>query len=341
MTKKWGILVFILLLIFATPTFGAVKVNWTTNVSGSNSPANTGIYGNSGFETVGDWALSQELTFFLRNQLTINTLTKDWNGSLDRCYLRYESGAFRLNLGRQTMGWGIGWFFRPTDLITPISPLAKEDSRPGKDLAVLRWSTSPVTAIDIIVGDRLAAARGEWRYGKTNIRLSGVTQSQTETVNNLGWDAQGGLAGLYTEGKYAWTDQMENGKLTALLGWRKTVWSNRQLFVEYLRDNSGEVDPKHYNYELITTGKRTFLGQSYLATGLQIPWDELTTFSLTGVSNLNDGSIMLTGITDWQLSDNLDLRGMVATLIGDDGKEFITIAGGARWNVMVQLKYYF
>jgi hypothetical protein len=326
MQCKWIFLIvaFGLIMIFTVPVLGSVKVDWTATVSGNNAPSNSDLAWETGFQTTGDWSLSRDFIFFLRDRLTVNYQTKEWSGSLDRCYLRYESGSLRVNLGRQAVSWGIGWFFRPTDLVTPLTPLQKDETRPGKDLMVVRWSTSPVTAMDLIAGEQLYAARGEWRWGETNLRIIGVSQSQTETHHTLGWDARGGLAGFYTEGKFAWSADFESGKTTALLGWGKTVRTDRQLFVEYLLNNE-------YMYS----------GQNYLAVGLQIPWDELTSYSITGVANLDDGGIILDGIGEVQLTDNIDIRGMIGVLMGRNESEFVRMANGARWNVMAQLKYYF
>ena len=328
MFRRWGFVIVILLLLCSNPVFGAVKVDWEATASGSNLTHEQGPAWDTGFRLSGDWAFGEKVTFFLRDTVGINYQMAEWGGVLERCYLRYESGPFRANLGRQAVGWGIGWFFRPTDLITPIIPLAQEDTRPGRDMAVLRWSTSPLTAVDVIAGDRLYAARGELRMGDTNIRLMGVSGYQpllSQTVNHLGWDIQGGLAGLYSEGKFTWNESgFADGKTTALLGWRKMVWSDRQLFVEYLR-----------NSDLM------YSGQNYFAAGLQIPFDELTAFSITGVANLDDGGCVLNGIADLQLTDSLDLRGMIVILAGREDSEFVTLAGGARWNLVVQAKYYF
>jgi hypothetical protein len=332
MVKKYGFLTIILLLLFPTPACGEVKVDWESTASGSNLIEEQGLSWDTGFRLSGDWAFGEKVAFFLRDKVAVNSLTKEWTGALERCYIRYESGSFRANLGRQAVNWGIGWFFRPTDLITPITPLAQEETRPGKDLAVLRWSTSALTAMDLIAGERLYGARGELRWGDTNLRIMGVSQYQAQglplpkTVNNLGWDVQGGLAGFYTEGKYAWDEASPfmNGNTTALVGWRKMVGSDRQLFVEYLLNN-----------DLL------YSGRNYLAAGLQIPWDELTSFSITGIANLDDGGIVLDGIADVQLTDSLDLRGMIAVFAGEDTSEFVLKTGGARWNVLLQVKYYF
>lgn len=328
MIRKWGFVIVLLILLCSTPAFGTVKVEWEGMVSGSNFIHEQGLAWDTGFRLSGDWAFGEKVAFFLRDKVGINYNMTEWGGVLERCYIRYESGSFRANLGRQAVGWGIGWFFRPTDLITPITPLAQEDTRPGKDMVVLRWSTSPLTAIDVIAGDRLHAARGELRWGDTNIRVMGVSEYQTlisQTVNTIGWDLQGGLAGLYTEGKFTWNESsFADGKTTALVGWRKSLWDDRQLFLEYLRN-----------------GDPVYSGFNYFAAGLQIPLDELTSFSITGVANLDDGGCILNGIADVQLSDSLDLRGLIVVFAGQDGSEFVTMAGGARWNVVVQAKYYF
>lgn len=328
MIQKSGFLIFMMLLLFSCPALGAVKVNWEGTVSGNNQTSTDELAWDTGFQASGDWALNEELSFFLRDILAINSMTGELVNTLERCYLRFESDSFRVNLGRQAVIWGIGWFFRPVDMITPVTPLAQEETRLGKDLAVLRWSTSPLTAMDLIAGDHLYGAREEWRFGDTNLRVMGVSQYQLlplpETVNSLGWDVQGGLAGFYTEGKFSWTDTLESGKATALFGWRKMVLSDRQLFLEYLRNNDS-----------------FYSGQNYFAAGLQIPWDELTSFGITGVANLDDGGMVFYGIADLQMTDSLDLRGMIGVLSGKDGSEFVTAAAGARLNVMVQVKYYF
>lgn len=328
MMWRYGFLVAILLLIFSIPAFGAVKVDWEATVSGSNFIQQQGPSWDTGFRLSGDWAFGEKVTFFLRDKVGINSTMTEWGGVLERCYIRYESGTFRADLGRQAVGWGIGWFFRPTDLITPITPLAQEDTRPGRDMLVLRWSTSPLTAVDFIAGDRLYAARGELRFGETNIRVMGVSEYQPllyRNVSTIGWDVQGGLAGLYTEGKFAWNESASaDGKTTALVGWRKYIWDDRQLFVEYLQN-----------------GDLVYSGSNYFAAGLQIPLDELTSFSITGVANLDDGGCILNGIADLQLTDSLDLRGSIVVFAGGETSEFVTMAGGARWNVVVQAKYYF
>jgi hypothetical protein len=336
--KVFG-LMFFLLFIIAIPVFADLKVESDTIV-GWNDTSNSSW--ETGFITNGDWSLGSKWAFFLKDQIFITQTEPQWQGTLDRCYIQYEQDAIRLNLGRQGVSWGIGWFFRPTDLITPLNPLAEEETRPGKDLAVLRWSTSPLTATDFIAGNQLYAARSEWRIGETNLRVLGVYQP--DYINAVGYDIQGGLAGIYGEGAYRWaaTDTVDQGKFTGLIGWRKIVGSGGQLSVEYYHNDLSKAGSLLAN--LLAQNKNqefVYANQNYLAVGLEIPWDQLTTFSITDTSNLDDRGMILTGIASWQLTDSLDIRATLMGVTGPEGTEFLGMSQGSRVSAGVEVKYFF
>jgi hypothetical protein len=180
-------LTFCLLFIVAVPALADVKVEWDTNTQWNDwHDATADFSWDSAFIASGKWSLGSNGAFFLKDQVTNDQADQQWQGTLDRAYFQYEQDTLRLNIGRQGVSWGIGWFFRPTDLITPLTPLAEEDTRPGKDLAVLRWSTSPLTATEFIGGDQVFAVRSEWRMGPTNLRFLGV--SQPGYIDAVGYD---------------------------------------------------------------------------------------------------------------------------------------------------------
>jgi hypothetical protein len=339
MLRKICVCAVFLLLVYAMPAGAAVKVEWDATAGGDD--ANSELAWRTGFTASGDWSLGPRSVFFLKNQIAIDQADEEWQGKLERCYIRYEQGPVRLNLGRQGVSWGIGWFFRPTDLVTPLTPLAREETRPGKDLAVLRWSTSALTAVDFIAGAEMIGARSEWRIGPTNLRLLGVYQPGY--IRSLGFDFQGGLAGFYGEGAYHWAGaSFDQGELAGLVGWRKVLRSGNQLYLEYYRNDLSKAGPElaalwseNKNREL------RYSNQNYLAVGLQIPWDQLTTCSITAIANLDDGGVILQGIADVQLSDNLTVRGALMTVAGAGGAEFRTRVQGAKVGATVEMKYFF
>jgi hypothetical protein len=341
MVRKILGLTFCLLIGFVVPAWGAVKVEWDTN--GGWSDAGNDWAWNTGLITSGDWSLGSKYAFFLKGNISTNQDDeKRWRGELNRCYLQYEQESLRLNIGKQGVSWGIGWFFRPTDLITPLTPLAQEETRPGKNLAVIRWSTSPLTATDFIAGDQLLAARSEWRMGPTNFRLLGIYQP--EYINALGFDFQGGLGGLYGEGTSRWAaDQgIGQGKFAGILGWRKVIGQGNQLYVEYFYNGLSQAGGRLTTFlGQNMNNERLYRDQNYLAIGLKIPWDQLTTYSVTGITNLDDGSTIYIGNADAELTDNVELIGTITIIGGSDTSEFIDDGNGSRAGVSIQLKYVF
>ena len=96
--------------------------------------------------------------------------------SLDRLFLQYESGRARAIIGKQAVNWGLATVFRPTDLITPRDPGASGEGRPGKVLATLFWRTSPLTGVEVVLGEKLYGGRAEFRVGQTNLGILGLTR---------------------------------------------------------------------------------------------------------------------------------------------------------------------
>lgn len=97
--------------------------------------------------------------------------------SLDRLFLQYESGRARAIVGKQAVNWGLATLFRPTDLITPRDPGGSGEGRPGKVLATLFWRTSPLTGVEVVLGEDLYAGRVEFRVGQANLGILGLTKS--------------------------------------------------------------------------------------------------------------------------------------------------------------------
>ena len=274
----------------------------------------------AGFELNGLWSAGEAWSLSLRGHLGV--VDGEFEAEAERLYLEYARGPFRLRLGRQAVAWGAGWFFRPTDLITPRLFLGEEEGRPGRDLVSLSFATSALTAVEFAAGEDLLAARAGWEIGRTGLRLLGLKKGGVKT---LGCDLQGGLAGFYLEAAYEWTEDPAAGRPAALLGWNRTIGGDRLLYLEYLHDERG----------------RFFFGRNYLAAGLEIPRDELTTYTLAALANLDDGGVMASGLVNLVLSDRADLRAGAGLILGPKNSEFALAASGARLSLSAGYRYYF
>ena len=313
----------VLILAFSSPAYGTVQGEWEGSFALSDPVAGDGWYWSTGLRLTGDWALGGGFNLTLRGSAGINSLTDEFDAILERGYIQYENGPCRIKLGRLAVGWGTGWFFRPTDLITPLSPLSPEEGRPGRDLLTFTWATSDLTDVELIAGEDLYAARAGWQLDRTSLRVLGLCEPDGRKT--LGFDIQGGLGGFYSEACCEWTDDLAGGKLAALVGWKRVLGDGLFLYLEYLRD-------ERYRFHF---------GQDYLAAGLEYSRDELTTYTVAAVGNLGDGGTMLMGMARYLLSDNFDLQGAVGLILGPEGTEFLTLAGGSRVSLSLGAKYYF
>lgn len=323
MGGKVSMLLILLVFAFSTPAYGSFQAEWEATAALSDPAAGDGFFWSTGLHLRGAWPLGEKWVFSWRGGLSLNSLAGELDATLARGYLQYESGPLRLALGRQAVSWGVGWFFRPTDLITPRSPLSAEEGRPGKDLLTVTCATSPVTNVELTVGDALYGARAGWQIGRASLRTLGLVAPDGRKM--VGLDLQGGLHGFYGEACYEWQTDPRDGAPAVMLGWRKLFGEGRLLYLEYLRDERGRFLP----------------GRDYLAAGLEIPLDELTTYAVALEGSLGDGGYLLAGTASLVLSDHLDLNGGVGLILGPEGTEFLTLARGSRVSLTVGTKYYF
>ena len=249
--------------------------------------------------------------------------------SLDRLFLQYEAGRARATIGKQAVNWGLATIFRPTDLITPRAPGGFGEGRPGKTLVTLFWRTSPLTGVELILGENLYAGRGEFRIGQTNFGILGLTNhvnpagsknpatignepnimtpTNAGVVNAVGLDFQGGLRGFYGEVCHNWTDTGQHSSDTAYsgapaapaitsatIGWKTMLRGGNLIFAEYYRN--------HVRLDNINAVTRL------AALGLTYQYDEFTTFGLVGIADLTDSSWTATGTLTSLLTENLDLN---------------------------------
>ena len=332
------IVITVMLLLFTAKSDGSTKVEWIAASNFINPNSTLQETWDTGFQFSGDWSLNPHWFFVLQDKVSINNAVNDWTGSLNRCFLRYENNTIRLDIGRQAIGWGIGWFFRPMDVITPLTVQNSEESRVGRDLAALRWSTSALTNTELIAGKDIMAGYAELQIDKTNLRFFGVTNQNGRKL--IGADFRGGLNGFYGEMRFDWQNAMNEGKLACMLGKQYNFGNNRLLNLEYFHNNGGEKDPSLYNFSLISIDN-PYLAQNYFGAGYQIPVDELTVVFLTAIINLDDKSAMLGATVIACITDNIDLQGGATVFIGDPLTEFRMLVYQSSIGLNVKLKYYF
>ena len=289
--------------------------------------------GNWHFSLSGDcvWKVNPAVTIAGRGYVVgslplLNSDTGHIRLSLDRLFLQHELGRVRAIIGKQAINWGVASVFRPTDLITPRGSDMSGKGRPGKVLGSLFFRTSPLTGVEVVLGENLYAGRAEFRIGQTNLGIIGLIErrnlsgnsdvsgsmngnvsGRADSANTVGVDFQGGLKGLYGEICHTWQDTAAQSSSTTYpgmpsatsatsgtIGWKTVLPGGNLVFAEYCRN--------HVN--LGHTGIVTQLA----AAGITHQYDEFTTFNLVGLADLTDGNWTATGTLTSVLADNLDLN---------------------------------
>ena len=255
--------------------------------------------------------------------------------SMDRLFLQYESGRARAIIGKQAVNWGLATVFRPTDLITPRDPGGSQEGRSGKVLASLFWRTSPLTGVELVLGEDLYAGRAEFRVGQTNLGLLGLTRSSnlarsgnpvadgtsatignetsitnltTSRVENaVGLDFQGGLKGLYGEICHRWTDMGAQSSDIAHSGAPAEMPTTSGTIGWKTMLPGGNLVFAEYCRNHVYSGNISAVTQ-LAAAGVTYQYDEFTTLGLVGATDLTDGTWTATGTLTSLLTENLDLN---------------------------------
>ena len=263
--------------------------------------------------------------------------------SLDRLFLQYESGRARAIIGKQAVNWGLAAVFRPTDLITPRDPGASGEGRPGKVLASLFWRTSPLTGVEVVLGEDLYAGRAEFRIGRTNLGILGLTQRggpadnrnpagsrsggaadsdnstrlgngtsitnlTTSSVENaLGLDFQGGLKGFYGEICHRWQDTGAQGSDMAHSDTSRGMSTTSGAIGWKTMLRGGNFVFAEYCRNHVHLGNISAVTQ-LAAAGITYQYDEFTTLGLVGATDPTDGNWIATGTLTSLLTENLDLN---------------------------------
>jgi hypothetical protein len=254
---------------------------------------------------------------------------------MDRLFLQYESGRARAIIGKQAVNWGLATVFRPTDLITPRDPGGSQEGRSGKVLASLFWRTSPLTGVELVLGEDLYAGRAEFRVGQTNLGLLGLTRSSnlarsgnpvadgtsatignetsitnltTSRVENaVGLDFQGGLKGLYGEICHRWqnTGSQSSDMVHSDTSRGMSITSGTIGWKTMLP--GGNLVFAEYCRNHVYSGNISAVTQ-LAAAGVTYQYDEFTTLGLVGATDLTDGTWTATGTLTSLLTENLDLN---------------------------------
>ena len=91
---------------------------------------------------------------------------------VDRLYLRLYLAAVDLTFGRQTVNWGVGYAWSPTDVFNPPDPTDPQGLRRSIDAAVAQVPVGPLDYWTVAVADQRFGVRRRGNMSGTDWSLA-------------------------------------------------------------------------------------------------------------------------------------------------------------------------
>jgi hypothetical protein len=269
---------------------------------------------------------------------------------LQEAYGEWVSERVSLRFGRHKFYSGTGYAYNPIDLFNRKNPVDPTYETNGQDAVLLTLKLDSGTEIEAVVRSeddyknldaqaRVKGFIGDWdvaagltRCGKKRIDwiMGGMERKFVWNMVSAEFSGEVMGVGLYGEGGWVMVDKPDDpGSLSRagrdharlLIGMDYTFESQLYVMAEYLRLGQGregadELDLNdrfaYLTGEILSTNKDTlFLGASY-------PLTDLIDFSLYGIVNCNESSLILNPWIIWDLHEGLKLSASMSIPAGDD-----------------------
>ncbi len=258
---------------------------------------------------------------------------------LDRLYVEYRHGDWRVILGRQAISWGYGLAFQVADLFNPFAPTETDrDYKAGDDMLLVQHLLPNGWDLQLLAK---GSDGGNFQVATASLasRLSGLTGAlewslyaalhKEDPVVNFG--ITGPLFGAvwrfdYTASRVgSW-----HGSMLANLDYGLPIGArNLYLFAEYYRNAFGNRNSplrldnlREENLLRLGRGEVFTLMRNYLALGATMEWHPLWQQTTLILGNLDDGSWIVQSALRYVMTDWQTLEFGLAVASGSAGEEF-------------------
>ena len=266
----------------------------------------------------------------------------------DRAHLKYSAANWSLTAGKQRIAWGSGYIWNPVDIFNPfvLSFAVQDQDKMNVQAARVEVPLGTTSGIDTFV-----LAGMPWEETGKGIRVKGTAGlfdlalsyvDQGTLGHQVGFDTSGDIVqDVGMRGEIALkTSASGAGYTQAVIGGDYTLDNGVGLNYEYYFNGLGSRDKNSYNW-----GTAESVGVDYLFLSANRIVDELTTVTLSLLTNLDDQSFMLYPQYARNIGQNLDLNIEAMLLVGQGGSEFVPPAsvdplgfGGSKM-VLIRFTY--
>lgn len=350
----FSVFLFLLVFLLSTPVF---SLDVVTNLVG-----NTATSQNTGTSSYlsGDVWLRQHLLDKLK--FDFDLYFEKSNAKVNVAQAKFLVPDTDIIVGRQQMGWGVGYLFNPLDVFNPIpvgSSLDPAYVRYGRDAIVINRYFGIQNKLQLLYagyyGDTTSTLpksfQPDWAIKlKTRIPAYDLAFSYinrgSRTFSSTS-EADTGILGLELTGTTfydlgLWLEYaryIETGLDEYVLG-TDYYWGDWHFVLEYYKNGFGQKNSASYDLNMLLRGR--MMAQDYLVPLMSYTVDEKLTLTEFTIWNMNDGGVAVGGIIDYLYNDNIELILMPVILKGDSTSEYgIQKAAYGRYALTGKVKWVF
>jgi hypothetical protein len=245
---------------------------------------------------------------------------------LYRGFLTVSLPGAEVKVGRQTIDWGTGLAWNPTNPFFPVSPLTIEkEEMVGIDAFSLEFPLSSLSSLQVVVAGRdglsLPATAAHYRANLGGTDLSLVVYNDQEK-SLAGLDFSRPFLKAEVHGSVVQTNGKDDDFTSFTLGANYAFPSKLKLGLEYFHNGKGESDKADYDFLGLLLGKEQFIAENYLFFGLDYEITPLLKLQCYTVRNLDDNGTFINPVLSYALTGNSELSAGWAGFDTEKGDEF-------------------
>jgi hypothetical protein len=247
---------------------------------------------------------------------------------LDRAYVDLYFKRFDIRVGKQRVALGVSYLWAPLDIFNRVNILEPREEKPGANalrVYVPLGNASALTGV-FSPGSDFRSSKSAFR---AQTQVTGVDMGLTlmragdRQTSIYGLDLRGEtLLGWWLEGGYFVSPLHKDVKLVRGFDYTFPLRNGLYWLSEFYYDSSGKKNSADYDYNLLFSGERFTLGQTYLLSMLRYPFSNFISVSLTYLGNWGDGSYMLYPAISYEISQNIMISTGFYFPLGSPGGEF-------------------
>jgi hypothetical protein len=233
---------------------------------------------------------------------------------IDRLNFRQGFKRSSVTIGRQRISWGTGRVWNPTDLFNPINPASYyKEEKDGADAVSAKIAFGNFTDLNVVfnplekISNSNYGARFRTNYSEYDISIMGGYFDKRIIG---GADFAGNLldAGIRGEGIISVNKDSTADKFVKFIfGIDNQFTAKLYGLIEYLFNGEGKTDKSQYDFTRLFKGEIQNVGKNYICVSGVFQFNALTNFTLTNITNINDGSGFVNLLGSFSALDNLTL----------------------------------